>query len=168
MKTDKDFNYYTYHVGRYISDNLNDENFKPYVSDTSKLVWNIFNEENDEMQVINVFEYNYVFLRDGLLYAKNHYADDFNKFADHIRRWLSHEYWSRCEYETIITPWPPYITKEELDRLKKEDPKYVATINLKVGYKLDVYTQIMMNWDRFIEYIWMNKKLITEKKLGIK
>ena len=32
---------------------------------------------------------------------------------------------------------------------------------------MDVYTQVMMNWDRFIEYVWANKRLITKKKLGI-
>jgi hypothetical protein len=26
----------------------------------------------------------------------------------------------------------------------------------------------MMNWDRFIEYVWNNKHLITPKKLGLK
>jgi hypothetical protein len=26
----------------------------------------------------------------------------------------------------------------------------------------------MMNWDRFIDYVWNNKHLITEKKLGLK
>jgi hypothetical protein len=26
----------------------------------------------------------------------------------------------------------------------------------------------MMNWDRFIDYVWNNKHLITPKKLGLK
>ena len=76
---------------------------------------------------------------------------------------------------SIITSWPPYIESEELDRLNKEKeeqlakgrPYYRDAVNLNVEYKIDIYTQIMMNWDRFIDYIWNNKHLITRKKLGL-
>lgn len=130
----KDFSYYTYEVGR--------ENYKP---ETKKLVWNVFycDFNSKDIKPINLFEYNWVFLEKGLLYAKKHYANDYNKFAEHIRRWLQHEYWSRCQYETCIS-------------------------GLSDGYyKIDVYTQVMLNWDRFIDYVWNNKRLITKKKLGL-
>jgi hypothetical protein len=88
---------------------------------------------------------------------------------------LQYYYWSKSEYETIITSWPPYVEDEELNRLNSEKEKriqetgkfYRAAVNLNVGYKIDIYTQVMMNWDRFIDYIWNNKHLITKKKLGI-
>jgi len=130
------FAYYEYEVGR--------ENYKP---ETKKLVWNVFHysHKTHKIEPINLFDYNWVFLRDGLLYAKKHYKDDFNKFAEHIRLSLQHEYWSRCEYETIIT----------------------GIFDDSGGYKMDVYTQVMLNWDRFIDYVWNNKKLITKKRLGL-
>lgn len=165
--TNKDFSYYTFEVGRYTATTFDDKSFVPYKPNKSKLIWNVFNEENGKIKVINLFEYNWVFLWEGLLYAKKHYSEDFVKFAENVRSKLQHEYWSRAEYETIITSWPAYITKDELDRVKQEDVKYKAVVNLGVGYKLDVYTQVMMNWDRFIEYVWANKKLITKKKLGL-
>lgn len=175
MRTKQDWSDITYHKGRYIKDYLDTDDFKPYKEDKSKLVWNVFNEENGEIVPINIFEYNWVFLKDGLLEAKKKYKNNFEAFADHIRRWLSHEYWSRSEYETIITSWPPYIESDELDRLNKEKEIrlekygnfYREAVVLNVSHKIDIYTQIMMNWDRFIDYIWNNKHLITKKKLGL-
>lgn len=169
MITNRDFNYYTYEIGRYIASNSEDKTFKSYKADNTKLIWNVFVEDtnNHKIVVVNLFEYNWVFLWDGLMYAKRNYKDDFNQFADHVRRWLNHEYWSRTEYETVITTWPTFITKEELDRLKQEPSKNMISINLETAIKLDVYTQIMLNWDRFIDYVWNNKHLITKKKLGL-
>lgn len=88
---------------------------------------------------------------------------------------MQYYYWSKSEYETVITTWPPYIESEELDRLNKEKhereirnrPFYRDAVNLTTRYKIDIYTQIMMNWDRFIDYIWNNKHLLTKKKLGL-
>lgn len=167
MRTNKEFEYYLFEIGNYVAETSNKKTFKPYKADTKKLIWNIFNEENGKIEVINLFEYNWVFLWEGLLYAKKHYAEDFPRFADHVRNWLRHEYWSRSEYETIVTSWPAYITQEEIDRLNKEEPRQRKPVNLEVGYKLDIYAQVMINWDRFIDYVWTNKKLITKKKLGL-
>lgn len=176
MRENKDWSYFRYDVGHY-EPGLFDkaEEFKPYKPETKKLVWYIFNEEHGKIVPINLFEYNWVFLRDGLLVAKKKYNDDFNKFADHIRRWLSYEYCSRSQYETVITTWPTFIDEEELNRLNDEYKKskeeghvfYRQTVNTGISFKLDVYTQVMLNWDRFIEYVWNNKHLITAKKLGI-
>ena len=149
--------------------------FKPYKADKSKLVWNVFNERNGEVFPVNIFEYNYKFVED-LLKIKKKYKDNFEEFASAVRDSLQYYYWSKSEYETIITSWPPYIESEELDRLNSEKAKriqesgefYRASVNLNVGHKIDIYTQVMMNWDRFIEYIWDNKHLITPKKLGLK
>jgi hypothetical protein len=40
----------------YYSDKVK-EDFVPYKEDKSKLVWNVFNEENGEIVPINIFEY---------------------------------------------------------------------------------------------------------------
>lgn len=177
MRTKQEWTDITYNKGRYLPRFYDDaKTFKPYKEDKSKLVWNIFAEEQGEIVPINIFEYNWKFLKDGLLFAKKNYKDNFEEFANHIRSWLQHEYWSRTEYETVITSWPPYIEDKELERINKEKAEriekygkfYRESVDLTVGYKIDVFTQIMMNWDRFIEYVWNNKHLITEKKLGLK
>ena len=168
MKTKQSWTDITYRKGRY------DAEFNPYKEDKTKLVWNVFNECNGEICPLNIFEYNYKFLED-LLTAKRKYKDNFEEFAEHVRKSLQYYYWSKSEYETVITTWPPYIESEELNRLNKEKhereirnrPFYRDAVNLTTRYKIDIYTQIMMNWDRFIDYIWNNKHLLTKKKLGL-
>ena len=180
MRTTREWSEITYNKGRYLPKSYYSEEakkgFKPYKEDKTKLVWNVFNEENGEIVPINIFEYNWVFLKDGLLVAKKKYKDNFEEFAEHVRSWLQYCYWSKCEYETVITSWPPYIEDAELERINKEKVEriekygkfYRESVDLKTGYKIDIYTQVMMNWDRFIDYVWNNKHLITPKKLGLK
>lgn len=174
------FSYYTYEVGRYFPYEFDPEEnkskFKAYKPETNKLVWNVFieNFNGKRIEVCNLFEYCWPFL-ESLVKIKKQFGKDFNKFANEVRQALQHEYWSRSQHETIITSWPPYIDEEELDRLIKEREDRLAKggvfykehVNTEVAYKIDVYTQVMMNWDRFIEYLWTNQKLITRKKLGL-
>ena len=189
MRENKDWSYFTYEVGRYLpwgwewGDTEKEKDFKPYKPNsvnttTNKLAWYVFNEEprgtGAKIVPINIFEYNWVFLKD-LLVAKKKYGKDFIKFADYVRSSLQHEYWSRSEYETVITTWPPYVDSDEVDRLAEEKEKrlreyghfYSEYVNPEVGYKIDIYDQIMLNWDAFINYLWNNKHLITKKKLGL-
>lgn len=75
---------------------------------------------------------------------------------------LMYYFWSKCEWEIVATSWPTYITVEHLSALEKDlkeyrtkwghDP-YRLTVDLKVAEKLDVYTQVMQNYDAFIDYI---------------
>jgi hypothetical protein len=168
MKTRQSWTDITYRKGRY------DNEFNPYKEDKTKLVWNVFNECNGEICPLNIFEYNYKFLED-LLIAKRKYKNNFEEFVEHVRKSLQYYYWSKSEYETVITTWPPYIESEELNRLNKEKhereirnrPFYRDAVNLTIRYKIDIYTQVMMNWDRFIDYLWNNKHLLTKKKLGL-
>jgi len=162
-----DFCYYTYEVGRYT-----EKNYKP---ETKKLVWNVIDYDfnSQKIEIANLFECNYTFLKEGLLYAKKHYANDFIKFAEHVREWLQHEYWSRSEYEIIVSGWPGVgISEKDLEEMNAEMKNKKHFINHiyffdDTAEKIDIYTQIMLNWDRFIEYVWNNKRLITKKKLGL-
>jgi hypothetical protein len=178
MRTRQSWSDISFSKGRYLPREFATEDekraFKPYKEDKSKLVWNVFIERNGEIFPVNIFEYNYNFIKD-LLTAKKKYKDNFEEFANYTRNSLQYYYWAKCEYETVITSWPPYIENEELNRLNKEKTEkiqkgenfYRVSVQLNVGYKIDIYTQVMMNWDRFINYIWNNKHLITKKKLGI-
>lgn len=80
------------------------------------------------------------------------------EFAEGFRIKLMSQFWCRSEYEIVVTSWPPYINKEELDRLtaEPEDAQYKTYIKLAVGKKLDIYEQLRMNWTSFIDYVWNN------------
>lgn len=87
-------------------------------------------------------------------------VENFEVFSSEVKSTIMRHYWSRSEWEVIITSWPPHIDKNELDRLvkEKENVKYCAYVNLDVERKVDVYEQIMLNWDVFINYLWDNRK----------
>ena len=89
------------------------------------------------------------------------------KFAEMAEQVLMYQYWSRSEWEIVLTDWPPHIKVEELSRLNSELEEYKSnygckphslTINLSTAEKIDVYDQIMMNWNIFIDYVWENIK----------
>jgi hypothetical protein len=61
------------------------------------------------------------------------------ELTDNIIPELQYCFWSRCEYEVIVSPWP-----------LRDKPKE----------KIDVYKQVMTNIDAFIDYIWSKKETI--------
>ena len=180
MRTKKDWSYFEFEVGKYepyfFASEEEKKMFIPYKPNTKKLEWFVFERDFNEKEIrpLNVFEGSHKFLV-GLLQAKKKYKNDYLKFAQAVRDSLQYAYWSKCEWETIITSWPPYVDGEEIDRLSKEKDEcikersvfYRTDVNLLIGYKIDVFTQVMLNWDRFIDYVWNNKHLITERKLGL-
>lgn len=168
------FSYYEYKVGRYFPRWAEaEEEFVPYKSETKRLVWNIIDYDfnKKKIQVRNLFECSHTFLVE-LLFAKGHYKV-FEQFAEYVRDALQYSFWSKSEYEIVVCGWPDEITlkQEDLDKYQKKLEKsnygFVYVGYPESGHKIDVYTQVMLNWDRFIEYVWSNRKLITKKKLNL-
>ena len=59
MRTKQEWTDIIYNKGRYVPRFYDDvKTFKPYKEDKSKLVWNVFNEENVQIICVNIFEYN--------------------------------------------------------------------------------------------------------------
>lgn len=90
---------------------------------------------------------------------------DKKQFAEMVEQVIMYHYWSRSEWEIILTSWPPNMKVEELTKLNSEVEKYQSdyghepyslTVNLSTDEKIDVYDQIMMNWNIFIDYVWNN------------
>lgn len=80
-----------------------------------------------------------------------------------LKRLLRCYYWSKCEYETVITSWPPYISPQEIQKLNKEAQQYEekfgsplckVPVSLSVGIKVDIYDQVDLNWDAFVDYVY--------------
>lgn len=89
------------------------------------------------------------------------------EFSEDLKHKMRYYFWSKCEWETIITSWPCYIDKKELDRLSFEYEdfnqkygRYPRKINVApdVGDKVDVFDQVTMNWNIFVDYVWNHKK----------
>ena len=89
------------------------------------------------------------------------------EFAEQLAHKLRYYFWRRCEYEIVITSGPLYLTKETLIEANKNYLKdcekwgrepYRISIAPDVAKKVDIYEQIMLNWETFVDYIWMFKK----------
>lgn len=147
---------------------------KQEIKKVKKLVWNVIAEDhNFGTGYVNVFEYNWPF-RAFVYKAYKEYKDNFDMFAKEVHSALMHEYWARSEYEVIVSAWPTGINEDEVNRLvaavevsKKNYPSayhHRVYPNLEHAVKIDIYDQIIMNWDAFIAYVWENKKCITKFK----
>ena len=129
------------------------------------MVWNVYREDFNHGAIVkyNIFDHS-SFAQD----VNNLLKEDITKdeFAEQLKRSLRYYFWGKSEYEVVITSWPVYIYRSELDRLNTEYEEYnnkwghyPYDINIvpKVGKKIDIYNQVMMNWEQFVDYVWINK-----------
>lgn len=101
------------------------------------LTWNVYygNFNAKKIETFNIFKHTY-FVNDCVHNFKHN--KDKDSFAKQLKRDLMYYFWSRCEWEIILSDWPPS------DRFNKA--------------KIDAFDQIMLNWDIFVDYIWNNRK----------
>lgn len=98
------------------------------------LEWNVYYENfNDRrIEVINIFDHS--FFKKDCDNAYKKYKNNYNSFINVIKSNLFYYFCSKCEWEIIISNWPP-----------------TNDFNNK---KIDVYQQVMLNWEVFIQYVW--------------
>ena len=137
----------------------------------TSLVYNVYFEDFNNRSIVtrNVFDHQ-TFLE--MLYdAKKNCEDNFTLFSEKVKRALQYCFWSKSEYEVVITSWPPYVESEEIDKLAREKEERLksnysgfrrSTVCLSVEEKVDIYDQVMLNWDLFIKYVWENRNLIKK------
>lgn len=148
------------------------------------LTWKVFEYDINahEIKVADVFNSNWVFRADmyyDYKHCKNENGEeDFDKFAKAVLSNIMYYYWSKCEYEIIVSSWPSSLNEAELKALMSELEKQKAEYPDRRNYyvypplegaeKVDVATQIIMNWEPFISYVWENRKLIAKFKQDYK
>ena len=90
-------------------------------------------------------------VREGIVKATKHCKTK-EEFAKELRSLLMYYYWSKAEWEIIVGPW-----------CGDKDTKEI---------KIDVFDQVMYNWELFLEYVWNERKRIClwdkelKEKLG--
>ena len=114
------------------------------------LKWYAYYESwNDrEIKPFNIFDHGGL-LEDLQKAAKKvHIREDIpeekEEFLKTLKRDLMYYYWSKCEWEIILSAWI------RSDRVKE--------------VKIDVYDQVMNNWHVFSEYVWANRRELKRKK----
>ena len=116
------------------------------------LEWNVYigNFNSRKIEAWNVFKH-VSFVNDFGKFAKKlernkELTDEQKKkqFSEQLCRELSYYYWSKCEWEIVLDHWP-----------HRSDSEHV---------KIDVYDQIRLNWERFVDYTWENRRQLWTKK----
>jgi hypothetical protein len=71
-------------------------------------------------------------------YVKEHLERCVTKdeFDGCLKRELQYYFWSKCEWEVIISP---FVGKAD-------------------SVKIDVFDQVMLNWEVFVDYVWSHKQ----------
>ena len=59
---------------------------------------------------------------------------DYDEFSKEIKKVLFYYFGFKAEYEVVISPWCGGSDKD--------------------GIKVDIYSQVMLNWDKFLDYVW--------------
>lgn len=102
--------------------------------------WNVLKFENFQMlKPFNIFssqrfrDFTYM-----TMITSDISKSDFEK---NIRVACKSTYAYKCEYEFVVSTWPAETIKE----------------------KIDIYFQILVNWDHFINYMWdLHNKIIKD------
>ena len=97
------------------------------------LTWNVFvgNFNTKSIEVYNIFKHS-GFIKSCRKALIESDGDD-RAFLVAVNRELRYYFWSKCEYEVIISGWPPSDTFNDS--------------------KVDIYAQVCMNWSRFAAYL---------------
>ena len=151
-----------------MEENLNLRDLDTYVfhaeeiNTEDRLIWNVFVEDfnHNRIYVHNVFDH-FGFICD-LISINNVCKEDKKLFEEKVEKSLLYYYWGKSEWEVVVTDWPPHVNSEEIDRLvevRKEYKEkwggfYRTDVHLIAGEKIDVYSQVRMNWNMFIDYLW--------------
>ena len=100
---------------------------------TSNLEWNVFYYSINSQKIIefNIFEHS-DFLKDDEEWLKQ--CENKDNFPKDIKSSLMYYFWAKSEYEIIISAR--------------------CGGNGKEAVKIAIYHQIIMNWDKFIDYLW--------------
>lgn len=130
------------------------------------LEWNVFYHDINKNKIATTNIFNHWKFSEDVQKSLKKFKDK-DEFAEQLRRDLMYYFWSKCEHEVIIASFPAYITMDELDRLNEERASHKEKydrdcVHLNVcpdtGDKIDIYTQVMNNWDIFLDYVWNSKK----------
>lgn len=108
------------------------------------LEWNVVYMSWNERQIkkFNIFAHDYFFEDCARSYRKC--GEDREAFLAEIRKILGYYFWSKCEWEIILSAWPPN------ERMKES--------------KVDVCDQVVLNWDRFADYVWENRAAFRKRR----
>ena len=99
--------------------------------------WNIFyyNINARKIETFNIF--NHGRFREDVIRNLT-IIENKEEFAQTLKSNLMYYFWAKAEWELLFSPW-------------------VGGDQEKDSVKIDVYEQVMNNWEIFLNYVWENK-----------
>lgn len=89
---------------------------------------------------------------------------DKKSLKEWIKRSSQYQFWTRCQYEFLIAPWPLGSYKINQDLNKFITPEFnindyrqnidFYNILMQDMHKIDIHEQIMMNIDIIVDILW--------------
>ena len=140
-----------------------------------KLEWNvrIHNFNRDTFDLYNIFNHGGCNSYIGKIFKEFKKSENKEEFAEKLRRELMYYFWSKCEYEVVITKrdekiiMSPWVGRKEIELDVTEDKNFdwlgfydymkEKKWSKDGSIKIDVYDQVKFNWDKFVDYCWKNR-----------
>lgn len=110
--------------------------------------WYVFyyNINRNKIEKFNIFDH--AAFADDCAHTLERYSGNRDGFTKEVKRNLMYYFWSKCEWEIEITGFPPSDNGKPL--------------------KTDVYTQVMLNFDKFIDYLWNHQTELRQYKRKVR
>lgn len=101
------------------------------------LKWNTYYHDTNKQEIItfNIFDHGR-FKEDVCKHLKKY--KDKDEFAKQLRLDLFYYFGCKCEYEVLVSAWCGGNGCEDI--------------------KVDIYSQVMLNWDVFLNYVYYSNK----------
>lgn len=108
------------------------------------VTWNVFLYDFNQKTIksYNVFQHA-LFLNETVKAFLE--TDSQEAFNEELRKVVHYYFWAKCEYEVLISGWPPTENKEE-------------------ETKVDVCTQLELNWNLFVDIVYKALSSFIKKK----
>lgn len=125
------------------------------------MIWNVYKHDfnSEQIKLFNIFDHSRFTESVKELKRKKLPKEE---FADRLKREVMYYFWSKYEYETVVTTFPPRITNGELDKAIAERDRRLREygqcrssiqITPEEYIKIDIYDQVRLNWDVFVDYV---------------
>lgn len=122
------------------------------------LTWYVYRHNINKNQIYKYNIFDHGRFSEEVYELLNKHEMTYEEFSEKLRCSLMYYFWCKAEHEIVITSFPPYIDKKEFNRLSSEEFRVCSDVRLRCGEKIDIYEQIRMNWDVFVDYVWNSKK----------
>lgn len=134
--------------------------------------WNVLRESFNDRKIVSYNIFDHVRFSEDI---KKLLREDLTKeeFSERLRREVMYNFWSKSEHEVVVCSWSTYISEDEFKRIRREYEEWIEKYNHPprciqvspvVSKKIDVYDQIRLNWDTFVDYVWSHKDIVKQKK----